>query len=481
MVPVVPAWRLRAAFARRLSAMYGAEVPAYRTLVQVAGRVNDGVLRASGAAAERLGSIERVTAERHGAIRVGTLRELRQVAQVFAALGMEPVGFYDLRDAPDGAVPVVSTAFRPVRAEELARNPFRVFTSLLTTGDRRFFDAGLQARLEGFLARRRLFPPELLELAEAGEREGGLPEEAAERFLTLAVAAFELSPEPVDRAWYGELARVSAVASDIGGVASTHLNHLTPRVLDIDELYRRMTDRGIAMIDRIQGPPLREGPEVLLRQTSFRALAEPRAFREPDGTVTRGSLRVRFGEVEARGVALTRAGRALYDELAAEPAGVWAARFPRTEHELAVERLAFFTYEPVAGRPRDGARPPRDLAGLLGGGWLAAHPIVHEDFLPRSAAGIFRSNLDHAGARDAGARATAYDRAWLAGRWNGRCTTRSPSAPLSRIPRWRAPCTPSTSRRTSYDPFDRAAEHRRPACPRRGRVAALRRPAPRRG
>ncbi|MFF9864561.1 2-oxoadipate dioxygenase/decarboxylase family protein [Streptomyces sp. NPDC013953] len=134
-----------------------------------------------------------------------------------------------------------------------------------------------------------------------------------------------------------------------------------------------------------------------------------RAFREPDGTVTRGSLRVRFGEVEARGVALTPAGRALYDELAAEPAGVWAARFPRTEHELAVERLAFFTYEPVAGRP------PRDLAGLLGGGWLAAHPIVYEDFLPRSAAGIFRSNLDHAGARDAGARATAYDRAWLAG------------------------------------------------------------------
>ena len=102
---------------------------------------------------------------------------------------------------------------------------------------------------------------------------------------------------------------MSAVAADIAGVSTTHINHLTPRVLDIDELYRRMTERGIAMIDAIQGPPRWDGPDVLLRQTSFRALAEPRRFREADGTVTDGTLRVRFGEVEARGVALTRKGR----------------------------------------------------------------------------------------------------------------------------------------------------------------------------
>ncbi|MEE1755381.1 2-oxoadipate dioxygenase/decarboxylase [Streptomyces sp. SP18CS02] len=412
---MVPTWRLRAAFARRLSDMYGAEVPAYTTLLEAAGQVNDDVLRGSGPAAERLGSIERVTAERHGAIRVGTPRELRQVAQVFAALGMEPVGFYDLRDAAASAVPVVSTAFRPVGAPELARNPFRVFTSLLTSGDRRFFDEELSGRLDAFLARRVLFPPELLALAEHAEREGGLPPERAERFLTLAVAAFELSPEPVDRAWYAELERVSAVAADIGGVGSTHINHLTPRVLDIDELYRRMSDLGVTMIDRIQGPPRWDGPAVLLRQTSFRALAEARSFREPDGRVTRGSLRVRFGEVEARGIALTRAGRALYDDLIAEPAEVWTARFPRTERELAVGRQAYFTYEPVPDRPRDGMRPPHDLAGLLDGGWLAARPIVYEDFLPRSAAGIFQSNLDHSGTRSAGLPDAHYDQEWLAG------------------------------------------------------------------
>ena len=58
---------------------------------------------------------------------------------------MYPVGFYDLRDAAS-PVPVVSTAFRPVDDDELARNPFRVFTSMLATGDRRFFHPDLRDR-----------------------------------------------------------------------------------------------------------------------------------------------------------------------------------------------------------------------------------------------------------------------------------------------------------------------------------------------
>ena len=411
---MIPTWRLRAAFARRLSDMYGAEVPAYTTLLEVSAQVNDEVITRNGDTG-RLGGIKRITAERHGAIRVGTPREMRQAGRIFAALGMQPVGFYDLREAAASSVPVVSTAFRPVAAEELERNPFRVFTSMLTTADRRFFDADLEARLESFLGRRELFPPELLDLASRAEREEGLEEAAAERFLSLAVAAFELSPEPVDRGWYGELERISAVAADIGGVTSTHVNHLTPRVLDIDELYRRMGERGITMIDRIQGPPRWDGPDVLLRQTSFRALSEARRFREADGSLGDGALRVRFGEVEARGIALTCAGRALYDELVGEPAEAWSARFPRTERQLAVENKAFFRFEPAAGRPLDGRRPPEDLAGLLDGGWLTADPIVYEDFLPRSAAGIFQSNLTDEGTRDTGAIAAHYDQQWLSG------------------------------------------------------------------
>jgi len=416
-VSFIEPWQLRARFARALSEMYGREVPAYTTLVDVSCEVNEAVVAAGGADAQRLGSLDRVTAERHGAIRLGTPRELAQVARIFGAMGMFPVGFYDLRDAAPSPVPVVSTAFRPVEADELARNPFRVFTSLLAVSDRRFFTPELQRRLERFLDRRVLFSRELLALADRAEAGDGLPAAEADRFVTLATRSFALSREPIDEGWYRELERISAVAADIGGVASTHINHLTPRVLDIDELYARMQARGIAMIDAIQGPPRWDGPDVLLRQTSFRALAEPRAFRRADGSVHESALRVRFGEVEARGIALTAAGRALYDELTAEHADGrrWSERVPVTERGLATADLAFFEYELVADRRRDGTRPPADVAGLLDGGWATAHAIVYEDFLPRSAAGIFQSNLTDGGSHDSAEAGADLDADWLAG------------------------------------------------------------------
>ncbi|MFG1927258.1 2-oxoadipate dioxygenase/decarboxylase family protein [Cryptosporangium sp. NPDC048952] len=413
-------WELRAAFARSLSEMYGTEVPAYTTLLRVSAEVNADVLAKRGADAQRLGSIERVTAERHGAIRVGTPTELRQVGQIFAGFGMYPVGFYDLRDASASSVPVVSTAFRPLDADELARNPFRVFTSVLVTDDRRFFDADLQARLETFLGRRELFPARVLALAARAAADGELPDAEAVELLEGATACFALSQEPIDRAWYDELARVSAVAADIGGVSSTHINHLTPRVLDIDELYRRMSDLGITMIDEIQGPPAWDGPDVLLRQTSFRALAEPRRFT--DGP---GELRVRFGEVEARGIALTAAGRALYDRLLAEvdtrrttdprpraevATDVWREHLPTTEESLDRQGLGAFTYRAVPGVPRPDSP---DIQEWVRVGAVIREPIVYEDFLPRSAAGIFQSNLTDAGTRDDALVGAARDAGWM--------------------------------------------------------------------
>lgn len=411
----VDATALRTAFAARLSALYGREVPAYTTLVDVAREVNADVLATRGEDAERLGSIERVTAERHGAIRVGTPAELAAVATVFGAMGMHPVGFYDLRETA-AAVPVVSTAFRPVARDELARNPFRVFTSLLVVDDRRFFTPDLTTRLREFLSRRTLFAPHLVDLARRAERDGGLDADDAEVFLVAATAAFALSPDAVDRAWYGELSQVSSVAADIGGVGSTHINHLTPRVLDIDDLYARMQARGIEMIDEIQGPPRWGGPDLLLRQTSFRALAEPRRFREADGSVTDDTLRVRFGEVEARGVAATPRGRALYDRLLTEPgdaAATWRAAAPATERGMLDADLAYFTLAPGSERP-DGP-VPTTVAELLDGGWAVAAPIVYEDFLPASAAGIFASNLTGSSRRDDESDGAAVDLAWLEG------------------------------------------------------------------
>ncbi|MET0702206.1 MAG: VOC family protein [Mycobacterium sp.] len=393
--PKLETWELRARFAAALSTMYGTEVPAYTTLVDVSAEVNrDHVEHHPDA--EKLGSLDRVTAERHGAIRVGTPGEMRDVADLFAAFGMYPVGFYDLRDAAS-PVPVVSTAFRPTEAAELARNPFRVFTSMLATADPRFFDAELRARVERSLAERTLFDPELIAQARVIATDGGCAVTKADGFVDRAVTAFALSREPIDRAWYDELSAVSAVAADIAGVRSTHINHLTPRVLDIDELYTRMAARGISMIDAIQGPPRWTGPDVLLRQTSFRALAEPRRFREADGSVVDGTLRVRFGEVEARGVALTPKGRALYDTAfaaltgATDPAAVWARHFPDTDAELAAQELAYY----YGGDP--------------------AKPVVYEDFLPASAAGIFRSNLDTDGTVAQVADDSDYSSDWMAG------------------------------------------------------------------
>ncbi|MDB4873439.1 MAG: hypothetical protein JWL97_4443 [Gemmatimonadales bacterium] len=425
----VESWELRSRFAQRLASLYGQEVPAYITLVEASQEVNARVIDRLGPDAERLGTISRVSAERHGAIRVGTPEELSQVSRVFGALGMYPAGFYDLRDAAPQPVPVVSTAFRPIDSDELARNPFRVFTSMLVPQDRRFFDADLEERLGDFLARRRLFPDELLRLADRASADGGLPLEQAARFLDLAVGCFALSSEPVDRAWYAELERISGVAADIAGVASTHINHLTPRVLDIDELYAQMKSRDIEMIKEIQGPPRWRGPEVLLRQTSFRALAERRRFREPDGSISTGELRVRFGEVESRGIALTPRGRDLYDRLVAsvdallakDPSlprqqaaeQVWEQGFPDSERELARQDLAFFTYHVNPDRPRDGREPPPDLLGLIDGNWVVMKPIVYEDFLPRSAAGIFSSNLTGKGSVDSSQSHPDRDLGWL--------------------------------------------------------------------
>jgi uncharacterized glyoxalase superfamily metalloenzyme YdcJ len=251
--------------------------------------------------------------------------------------------------------------------------------------------------VQRFLGRRQLFDPALLARARVIAADGGCDVDEADDFVAQAVAAFALSREPIEKSWYDELSQVSAVAADIAGVCSTHINHLTPRVLDIDELYRRMIARGITMIDAIQGPPRWDGPAVLLRQTSFRALAEPRRFRNDDGTVVDGTLRVRFGEVEARGVALTPKGREHYDAAMAglpggpDPASVWGQHFPATDDEMAAQGLAYYR----------GGDPSK--------------PVVYEDFLPASAAGIFRSNLD----RDAEATDvvddSGYSVDWMAG------------------------------------------------------------------
>src|SRR5204863_1167113 len=103
-----------------------------------------------------------------------------------------------------------------------------------------------------------------------------------------------------------------------------------------------------------------------LRQTSFRALAEPRPMRSASGAVVPGELRVRFGEVEARGIALTPAGRDVVDALPPDPAA-WGAALPPTEAGLAVAGLAWFSASvaPAGGDLRAAGRRPPTGGGAL--------------------------------------------------------------------------------------------------------------------
>lgn len=343
---MVETWELRARFARALAATYGREVPAYDTLAEVAGAVNADFAARHPADAERCGGLARITSERRGTIRLGGPAELRQAAILFAGFGMHPVGCYDLRDAPAPA-PVVSTAFRPVDPIELARNPFGMFTSMLTTADRRFFDSDRQRRLENVLAARTVFPTEVLHLAALATEEGGLTAPTAERFVVLAATAFASPDTAADRSWHAELERISPVAADIGGRTSVRVVHLAPRVFDLDDLRLRAARRGLTMIGRIQGPPAWGGPDVLQRQASFRAAGEPR------GVVV----------AESRGIALTPEGRELCDRLADADSARWEREFPRTEAELEASGLAYFSHR-------------------LSGEEDVAEPILYEDYLP---------------------------------------------------------------------------------------------------
>jgi len=67
--------------------------------------------------------------------------------------------------------------------------------------------------------------------------------------------------------------------------------------------------------------------------------------------------------------------------------------FPDSYSEMRAEGLAYFRYFPteqgLAARVEAGA----DLEQLIQDGYVRFEPLVYEDFLPVSAAGIFQSNL----------------------------------------------------------------------------------------
>lgn len=398
---------IRSLFAQAMSTMYRTEVPLYGTLVDLVAEINDAVLTATPALAEQLDRTDeraRLDQERHGAIRVGTAEELATLGRLFALMGMYPIGYYDLSVA---GVPVHSTAFRPRTAQALARNPFRVFTSLLRL--ELIENAALREQSAAILAQRRIFTDTALALIAQAEREGGLDEADARRFVIEALETFRWHGDAtVSLDTYHALHDAHRLIADVVSFRGPHINHLTPRTLDIDAAQDGMLARGIDAKAVIEGPPPRRCP-ILLRQTSFKALEETVHFPSGDAGDA-GTHTARFGEIEQRGLALTPKGRALYDQLLAQARDSGGAgstgqdyptrlaeafiAFPDDHDTLRREDLGYYRYALTdAGRANPGAVGDLPAEALIAAGLASADPIVYEDFLPVSAAGIFQSNL----------------------------------------------------------------------------------------
>ena len=401
---------IRKGFSKAMSDMYRDEVPLYGALLELVAETNARVLDSEPGLAQQLqrtGEIQRLDLERHGAIRLGTAAELATISRLFAVMGMQPVGYYDLSPA---GVPVHSTAFRAVHEHALQISPFRVFTSLLRL--ELIENADLRAFADRALAKRAIFTSGALALIEQAETQGGLNASDAEVFIREALETFRWHhTATVTGAQYQQLSDQHRLIADVVAFKGPHINHLTPRTLDIDQVQAAMPGKGITPKAVIEGPPRRQCP-ILLRQTSFKALDEPIAF-----TDAHGSHSARFGEIEQRGVALTPKGRALYDqllnaardELGAFPNEAHAERyvqlmeqhfraFPDNHPQMREQGLAYFRYfvTEIGLAARGQAEQPRTLEALVSAGHVAVEPLVYEDFLPVSAAGIFQSNLGDA-------------------------------------------------------------------------------------
>ncbi|MDO4250143.1 MAG: VOC family protein [Moraxella sp.] len=402
----IPKADIRHAFSLAMSKMYQTEVPLYKDLMDLVADINADTLAKDSELKQHLsntGELSRIDLERHGAIRLGLPSELATMRRLFAVMGMYPVGYYDL--APAG-VPVHSTAFRAIDSSELQISPFRVFCSLLRPeliDDDALRDTALQT-----LQNRQIFSDGVLALIDKCEQDGGLNADDADKFVSEAIKTFQWhKTSPISKAFYEQLLSQHRLIADVVGFYGPHINHLTPRTLDIDEVQDEMGRRGITAKEIIEGPPRRNCP-ILLRQTSFKALNEAIIFTG-DGQEA-GSHTARFGEIEQRGIALTPKGRALYDELLAkaranlattpekDPDAYYQAlsesftAFPDNYQSLYDEGLAYFYYQ-LSDDFTSKDMGDKSVQTLLNNGVLRLEPIVYEDFLPVSAAGIFQSNL----------------------------------------------------------------------------------------
>ncbi|KAH7116553.1 hypothetical protein B0J13DRAFT_613411 [Dactylonectria estremocensis] len=396
---------LRMRFCLAMSDMYRNEVPLYGDLVRIVNQVDESVLSAQGKKPSDVPTKHNL--ERHGAIRLGCGHELRLIKRLFSLFGMYPVGYYDLTVVD---FPLHATAFRPISLESLRKNPFRVFVSVLRKD---LIAPRIRPRVEEILGKRQLFSPRLVQIIDRAEMGTAMTAKDADGLIMESLKVFQWhSRSAVTMEDYLTLKKEHAMIADIVCFPSAHINHLTPRTLDIDLVQAAMVREGLPAKEAIEGPPRRKCP-ILLRQTSFKALEEPVNFFSTVEMPVTGTHTARFGEVEQRGAAVTPRGRALYDELLglASQRAVNGPSFedtlkkafssyPDTWAELQARGLVYFQYTvTAAGRQwasdKETTQRPDgwSMEHLLTHGLVEYEPITYQDFLPLSAAGIFQSNL----------------------------------------------------------------------------------------
>ncbi|KAJ3518552.1 hypothetical protein NM208_g14478 [Fusarium decemcellulare] len=277
----------------------------------------------------------RFEVKRQGAIRLGTPQELHIISRVFGPIWACHLVDTDLSST---GIPLHATAFRPTTAEALSINPFRVFTTVLRVD---MLSENVRELTSSILSKRSIFGLELAKILDTMEN---------------------------------KLQSEHPILSDNAAFSTAHINHLTLRAVDITAVQKDMT--------------------------SSMAVGEAMSFLDEDADNTvaeeyrrKGLHRAQFGEVEQRGAATTRRGVNRYN-LCLEKARARAA----AAAEIVGASYEEITADEFKDFPGDCETPRRQ--GLVFFQYRLADrvseqvPIVYEDFLPISAAGIFLSNLD---------------------------------------------------------------------------------------
>lgn len=220
-------------------------------------------------------------------------------------------------------------------------------------------------------------------------------------------------------------------ATPAGDAVAKLVERLVKRLQESDAQLKNYKHSGFK--DFTEGPS--EDTPILLRQDAYKALTEPVAFANPDGSVTNSTHTARFGEIEQRFYACTPKGRALYDTCLAEAdaarekdpkivtrdfaayEALYAkpfASFGKTLPALLEQGMVYAKYSPTAkGIANAGKISTTDIHALVRDGYASYEGMRYEDFLPVSAAGIFASNLNQYGTKSTAAVKPTYSQKQL--------------------------------------------------------------------